>query len=264
MEPVIDPITGQPVVVPQTISIPKDEWEGIKTRLDTFERSGGGGQFQQPQYTPPSTPSYQDEIVKLEKQIESLDTQIDTLADEGKPTASLRKQQRDLEKQVTRLQIKNEDIDPTINAGIGVIDQISAEMSRGKMPYYDIVKKDVEASLAQLPPSQRMNPQVRQAAYQLAVGQNVGKILAAQKEEVLRSAAQDPNLTPGASNGRNGAKSDPSTPKPKDILGKEAIQAIKAKGLTVDQEYQRRGYANWEDYWNKIGKSYFGDNNNED
>jgi hypothetical protein len=130
------------------------------------------------------------------------------------------------------------------------------------MPHYDIVQKDVEAHLRQLPADQRMNPQVRKAAYQLAVGQNVDKIMAAQKEEILRSAAADLTMAPSGQSGRNtGAQYGADIPDPKKVLGSDALTALRSKGVSVDQEYQRRGYDGWEDYWNKVGKDYFGEEN---
>ena len=106
---------------------------------------------------------------------------------------------------------------------------------------------------------------MREAAYNIAVGQNIQKIMDAQKEEILRSASADAALTPDGATGRDGAGGNSDVPKPKDVLPKDSIAALKNKGISVDEHYKRMGYSGgWVDFWEKRGKAYFGDPDEED
>jgi len=266
----IDPITGiddgkgdgkgSGGDLPNTVSIPKEEWEGIKSRLDSFDMSGAGrNQFQGP--APQLGPTLDDQLAALETKIREFDSQIDEAVKNGDPVAALLRKRDTLSRESIRLEIKGRDIDPALGEGIGVIEQISSEMSRSKMPHYELVKKDMEKHLAALPANQRMNPQVRQAAYSMAVGQNVEKIMQSEQEKLQRqAAAQALDTGAGGRNSRNGASPTPGVPLPKDVLGTEALKALKMKGVSVDQHYQNMGYkGGWPEYWEKTGRDYFGE-----
>lgn len=264
MPPEIDPLTGKPKEEQQNVQstpppVSHEEFAALRQRLDAFEQNAAGNFSPTP--TTPSGPTFDDRIVKIDRQIDDLDKQIDEVNEAGKPGLSKLLRERDkLSEQKLRLRIKHEDIDPAFAVGVQTIEQLSTEVTKGGMKYYDIVKKDMEAHLRQLPPEQRMNPQVRQAAYKMAIGDNVDKIMAAQKEEILRSSAENTNDAPNGRNGRSSQQQySAGVPDPKKVLGEGALQALKLKGVSIDQEYRRRGYDGWEDYWNKIGKEYFGE-----
>jgi hypothetical protein len=269
--PKIDPVTGKeiqdnntpPNPDPNMVQIPKAEFDALKTRLDVFERSFVNNRPVAP--TPPvqQGPTVAQQIGELEKQIAAFDAQIDDAVAKGQPVSRLIKERSALERKITRLQIKSEDIDPAMNVGIGVIDQLSDEITRGKMPHLSLVKDDYDRALQAIPPEQRMNPQMRQAAYNIAVGQNIDKITAAEREKILRENANPPNNAPPNSNGRNNANAaTPGIPHPEDVLSKEALAAIKFKGMTVDQYYQKMGHKDgWRGFWEKSGKTYFGETN---
>lgn len=259
--PEIDPITGaentaesKPQV--QSITINQQEWNDIKSRLDSFEQRAG--QFAPQQQIQPTGPTYNDQIQIIDKQLDAIDAKIDEASNDGKPISSLLKERDRLSRQATRLQIQHEDLNPALNAGIGAIEQLSSEVTRGKMKYYDIVKVDFERALRELPADQRMNPTIRQTVYELAVGRNAEKILSAKQEEVLRSVASESGASPGGKNGRNSAKNhDSNIPRPKDILPREALMALKSRNISVDDHYRKLGYTGWEDFYNKSGKEYF-------
>jgi hypothetical protein len=263
-DPVIDPTTGEPVTPnpPEGIVIKQEEWDAMKQKLDAFDRGGGGGQFQ-PQAPPPppepSGPTLAEQVSEFDKKINELGVQIDTAIKDEKPISELLAKRDSLTSQRTRLVIKSEDIDPALSAGVNTIDKLSAEMTRGQMQYYDVVKDDYEAALSGLPADQRMNPETRKLAYEMSVGKNIDKITELKKEELLRSAADDPSLIPGNNNSRTTPDVDPNIPSPKDILGSDALAALKLKGKTVDEYYKGLGYQDWPDYWEKTGKAYFGE-----
>ena len=263
MPPVIDPKTGKPTEPPATpapdmVQIPATEWNGIKQRLDAFER--GGMRFNQPAPAPiPQGPSFVDQIRTIDQQIEGLNTKIDEAVTNNKPVSRLLNERDQLAHKRTRMQIKYEDIDPAMNAGIQTIDQLTDAVTRGSMKHLDLVKDDFDSALNNLTPEQRMNPKMREAAYQIACGKNMDKIMAAQREEILRDAAAAPNNSPPNSNSRSADAQPAGVPQPKDVLSKDSMNAIKSKGISVDQYYQKLGYSNWADFWEKRGKGYFGE-----
>ena len=262
MDPIIDPTTGKPTKPttpkPPTVEVPAEEWGAIKARLDSFER--GFNNNPQPaalQPSAPQRPTLESQLSEIDAQIATLDDQIDTAVSEGKGVSKVLRERDALNQKRTRLQIKYEDLDPAFNAGIQTIDQISAELSRGKMKYYDIVKDDVEKTLRDLPAAQRMNPQVREAAYKFAVGENITKIMEAQKEELLRAETAAAAPPPPTNNGRNTQYKDGEVPNPEDVLSKDSIAAMRSIGKDPDTYYKNLGYTGWKDFWEKRGKEYF-------
>lgn len=265
-EPTIDPITGKPTTPapdpnapPAESQVSKADYEALRARLDVFEQNAANFNRQPAPPPAPSGPSYEEQLSNFDKAIDSLDAQIDAATEDGKPISKLLRERDKINATRTRLEVTHE-MEPKFAAGMQTIDYLSGEVTRGKMEHYDLVKKDMDTHLSQLPANERMNPQVRQKVYEIAVGMNIGKILEKQKEEVLRSAAADPTTTPGGANSRvKPGEYSAGVPNPRKVLGDEVMSALRAKGVTVDQEYQRRGYAGWEDYYEKVGKKYFGD-----
>lgn len=262
-EPTMDPITGKPIAPPATPPpdfVPKSDFDALRGRLDAFEQNAGKFSQQQNYPPPPTGPTFDDQIIELDKKLESLDAAIDKAAEDGNPISKLLRERDKINSVKTRIEVSRE-FDPKFAAGVQTIDYLAGEVTRGKMPHYDIVKNDVEQHLNSLPADQRMNPQIRQAAYQLAVGQNIDKIVAVKEEEVRRSVAADQNMAPNGQNGRSAGVGNygEGVPDPKKVLGSDAMAALRSKNVSVDQEYQRRGYVGWADYWNKVGKKYFGE-----
>jgi len=260
-KPVIDPTTGKPVEPPANdppmLSVPAEEWGAIKGKLDTFEKMGA--RFDQPPPVAPAAPAgptFSDQVKEIDGQIGVLNTQIDEAIKGGQGVSALLTERDTLTHKRTRMQIKHEDIDPAMALGVETIDQLSAELARGKMKHYDLVKDDVEDALKGLPAEQRMNPQMRQAAYDIAVGKNIDKILEAQKEELLRKPTDgEGGGEPPASKVRGAG--DDTLPKPEDILSRQAIAAIRAKGVTVDEYYKKLGHPEgWKGHFEKHKSHY--------
>lgn len=279
-EPTIDPITGKPIITdppvtppagdppdpnappaPATVAVPADEWTAMKTRLDVFEKVGLN--LNQPAApaapAPPSGPTLSDQVSEIDVQVSVLNTKIDEATAESKPISHLLTQRDTLTHRKTRLQIKAEDIDPAMATGAQTIEQISAKITRADMPHYDLVRTDVESALANLPVDQRMNPQMRTAAYNIAVGQNLDKILDAQKEEILRAATPAPGTPPPSANARSKDSKGNEVPKPSEVLSRDSLAALEGVGKTPDEYYKSRGYAGgWTEFYEKRGKEYFG------
>lgn len=255
----IDPISGQSQSDSPTpsVSIPTAEWEDIKRRLDSFDRMGAS--FNQPQASPPpSGPSFSDQLSEIDTQLESLNERIDSAVSSGEPVSRLLSERDKLTSRRTRLQIKHEDIDPALSSGLSSIEHLTSEITRSKMKHYDIVKGEVEKALSSLPPEQRINPQIRQAAYNMAVGNNLDKIIAAEKEASLRAEHLSTSPTPSSKSSRSSSSTSSDTPSPRDILSSAALSAIKAKGISVDEYYKKLGYKEgWSEFYTKRGKAYF-------
>lgn len=267
-EPVIDPTTGKPVEptapIPPVVSVPAEEWGAMKARLDMFEKNYSKPSTPSAPAPPtPSGPTLADSLSAIDKQIDALDSRIDTAVNKGDPVSKLMRERDTLTSKRLRLQIKHEDIDPALSAGINTIDQLSAEVTRGKMPYLNTVHDDFDSLLNTMPAEQRMNPQVRQKIYEMAVGKNIDKITAAQHEETLRKAAADQTAALPTGNGRtsgNGGTGKGGVPRPDKVLSKDAIEAMRSVGKDPDAYYKGMGYkGGWAEFWEKRGKEYFGE-----
>ncbi len=260
LEPTIDPATGKPKVgdnEDKLVQIPAEEWGNIKGRLDTFEKMGFNVQPPQAATPPaPSGPSFDDQIKTLDSGIEAFDVQIDAAVKEGNPMSALLRERDKLTQQRIRLQIKHEDIDPAFSQGIDTINQLSETVTKAQMPHLDLVKQDYEAALNSMPADQRMNPKIRQAAYNIAVGQNVTKIIDAENEKKLRKQADPDPPAPGSSSRSSGNDQD-TVPKPEDVLSRDTMRALNLKGQTADDYYKTLGYKDFGEYWVKTGKEYF-------
>lgn len=262
-EPVIDPATGKlkedgkPPA--EGVVISPEEWGSIKGRLDTFEKMGFNVQPAAPAVpAAPAGPTLKDQLKVIDDSLDALSLKIDDAITNQKPVAALLTERDGLSRQYLRLQIKHEDIDPAFAVGIETIDQLSETVTRGQMPHLDLVRGDYDVALQSLPPEQRMNPKMRQAAYNIAVGQNVDKIMTAKKEEDLRAASAQEPPPPGDSSRAAGADQD-TVPKPEDVLSRDTLKALKLKGQSVDAYYKSIGYEDgWGDFWKKSGKEYFG------
>lgn len=248
----VDPTTGQaaqPAPPPDneegTVSIKKDEWEGMKKRLDSFESGYRVGQQQTRPVDPPapSGPSVLDQVKEIDTDIQKLNVEIDEAVSEGKAVSSLLTKRDNLTSKRLRLQIKSEDIDPMMNTGIRTMDALTDEITRGKMAHLSVpeVKQSYEEAIGGLTPDQRINPAMRQAAYNMAVGQNIDKIKEIQREAILREDTQNA-ATPGSGNGRTQDTGSGDIPKPEDTLSKGALDAIRLKGITVDEYFKKAGH----------------------
>lgn len=266
MDPQIDPKTGKPIQPPANDPgtppadpnappapeyVPKAQFDEALRRLDAFESRYQFGAGQPPQQTlpsPPPGPSVADQIADIDKEINSLGAEIDKAIADEKPVSALLTKRDNLTARRTRLQIQEEDIAPIRQFGTTAIDQLSefaASSSMDLAKKYDFVKASMDGMLNQLPAEQR-TLQVRQKAYQLAVGENHDKIMEAQREEWLRENPAP--VPPPGEGGRGGDNGNPDILKPEDVWDKDNLRELKKLGLTPETYVQRRGYKDWEDY----------------
>lgn len=254
---------GNPIVPaaaePETVTIPKEEYENITKRLDAFDLR------LTPQVAPVAPqpapgPTLEEQVAKFDDQITAIGTEIDTAITEQKPVAALMAKRDALNAEKTTLQIRTQHIEPAFAQGVQTIGQLTDEVTKSQMPHLAIpeVKVEYDRFLSTVPPEQSMNPQMRMYAYNLAVGSQHTVILAQQKEVWLREATPPGGQTPGSATGRNQDQPTHKIPKPEEILSQGNLNALAASNRTVDSHYQSLGYKNWEDYWTQTGAEHYG------
>lgn len=246
---------------PETVTIPKTEFDAIKHRLDVFDQriTGMPQQAAAPVQQIPQGPTVADQIKEIDTELTGIDGKIDEAIKESKPVSDLFRKRDELNEKRTTIRINAEHIDPIRNIGFATIDQLSAEVVKGQMPHLVIpeIKADFDRAMNAIPQEQRISPAMRIKAYEMAVGMNVDKIVVIQKEQWQRETT-DTTQGPGKTTGREQAsQSGDVVPKPEDYLDAANLAAIQGVGKTVDQYYQGMGYANWADFWEKTGKEYF-------
>jgi heat shock protein HspQ len=254
-DPVIDPTTGKPVEGdqnndPAVISIPKEDWEKMQRRLDVFDAQHLN-QNRAPAAPPePSGPTLADQIKEIDKELDSIDDQIDAAMENRTPIKSLLKKRDTLNAKRTRLEIVHEDIEPMRAAGTQTINQLSDQMTRKNMPYYDLVKNDYEGIISALPTEQQMQPDIRKWAYETAVGRNIGRIQEKEREKILRESSEANNPPDAGKSSRSSNRKSGEIPSARDFLGDGGMAALREKGETADEHYRKRGFKDgWAGYY---------------
>lgn len=255
-EPLIDPGTGDPVVpedAPKTVSI--EEFNQLKGKLDAFETMYKDKGTLTPAPVAPSGPTFEEQVSEITSKIDKIDDQIDEALANGKPIKALNKQRDVLLLERTTLQVRGT-IEPQLANGLQTLNSLTERVTKGDMPYLDLVKDDYEAGLQTLTPEAQADPAVRLKVYQFAVGMNVDKVHEARNEERLRREADQAALEAP----RSSPKGKNYVPKPSEIWPKDTIRMIRESGSSPEKYVQTvLGYADWNEYWEKSGKDYFGE-----
>jgi len=133
------------------------------------------------------------------------------------------------------------------NESYGAMTSVASEVARPKMKHYDKYKKEIDDSLAQLPPQSRANPQVHLEVYNMVAGRHMDEIIASEVEAAIRkSRTSAPAPTPGSATSRG--TSSPTTQTVKEIFGDDADRALRAMGRDPDAWAKRMGYESMEAY----------------
>jgi hypothetical protein len=262
-EPVIDPETGKPIEPEQKmVQVSEEDWQKMQQamgKLDVFERQFNQTPQEQQSPSRQTGPSLADQLSAFDSQLDSIDDEIDAAVADGNPTKSLRRKRDAIFAQRTRLQIQQEDIAPIREIGLGTMSKLTGEISRQKMPHFEVVKDDYQKLINSLPPDQQVSPEVHKWAYDTAVGQNIDKIVTAEREKTLRESADQAALDVTNAS-RYTDKDGKEIPKPEDTLGAGAIAALREKGQSVDDYYRSLGYSGWSDHYEKNREYYEGGN----
>lgn len=261
-EPVIDPKNPDKVLPPDSDAgeLPKEEFvsktdfDALKGTMDQINLKMEV--FGQPQQAPasPSVPkvTLEETVTKIDHEISEIDGKIDAAVFEGKGVAALIKKRDVLNEKKMESKFDHK-FEAFRSDGVQVLDNLAGQVTQGQMPHLEIpeIKKNFEDSLAAMAPEVRMNPDVRLAAYNLSVGQNVDKITELKVQESLRKVdPPDPTTDPSLKVGRKVPGSNNEIPLPENILSRDNLDAIKAAGhSSVDSYYQKLGYDDWKDHY---------------
>lgn len=263
--PVVDPTKPPVDPVDPPEFVPKKDFDDLKTSLDAMSLKLDT--FGQPQPAPvapvaPVVDTTAQDLVDINTKITAMDEKIDKAVYDGKGLGSLlRDRDALLEKRIT-LNNKKE-FDTFRTAGVQTLDNLSAQVVQSQMPHLQVpeIKMAYDSALAQMDPSVRMDPNIRVAAYNHAVGINVDKIVDAKVQETLRADPanpQDPSNIAGreVNNPPGGAD---GIPKPDTILSADNLNAIKSVGKSVDGYYKSLGYkGGWNEFYEANREYYEG------
>lgn len=241
----------------ETLFVKKEDFARLEGRLSAFMDNFGMQQHAQ-QPAQPTGPTIADRMVELDKKMEELDVAFEAAINDGRGVAAIQRKREEIIQAKADLRYGTQ-IEELKSFGVSAIDQLSGEVVKGSMPHLTIneVKTAYERAISSMPPDQRMNPEARRLAYKFAIGENMDRILELEREKLLRETKVKTG-TPGD----NEPPATPPTgypegvPAPEEILSKENLDALNAKGQGVDDYYRGMGYADWSDYWLKVGKAY--------
>lgn len=229
------------------------EMNGIGKRLDYLEKSGPNFAAQPPQPEPPKGPTVDEQVVQLDKDLETLDSQIDKAIEDEKPVSSLLRERDKINEKKIRLRTE-ESVNVLRSQGLQSISQLSKEISQAKMPYLEAIpeiKTTYEAMLAKATPEMLSNPESLSAAYNFAVGQNMTKVIDFEREKAQRAAdADNPPPPPPGKTGRDikGGGEGGEKPTFEEHFGEDAMNALKRQNVTKDEFAKKLGYKDADDY----------------
>lgn len=153
-----------------------------------------------------------------------------------------------------------------LSQGTEILSQLSFEVNKSKMPHYDVLEKEMQAALAQLPANQRANPVAVQSVYNYVAGspEGLAKIENKWKESFLRQQSQEDPPGPGTGSSREGASgSSTGVPPPEKLLSKDNLDALAAAGKTpqqwADEQVRRNRCKDYEEYYETVWKPYYGE-----
>jgi hypothetical protein len=258
-----DPPSDTPAIPEDHVAVPKADLDDIKRRLDVFEKATQFAPQHAPQPAPePQGPTLADQVKEIDGKISEIGKQIDDAVDKGKPVSEMLAKRDNLITQKIDLTTDSK-IGAFREQGLSALEQITTRVMADQMPHLDLVRTEFDHILSSLAPGARSNPEAVQAAYNLAVGSNVDKIVAAKVEEQLRADTPPPNDPGGTPPGRQGGSlggGGDTIPSPQEILSPENLAAIEmSKHRNIDSYYQSLGYEGWEDHYEKNKSFYTGE-----
>lgn len=195
-----------------------DEVRGLNSKLDqmtglftgflaTPGQKGQGQQAQQAQEPPiddVTDDEYSDAVLKGDA--EKISKRMSAVTER-----KAREIRRDYDQRISLLE----------RQGMGILEQVSGEVGQGAMntlPYYQLLKADIDAALKQLPVHQR-TPEMRAHIYHATVGANLDKVKAHDAAETVRVQAQrDAEHAPGRQHAQD------QGPSPATIFGEDILR----------------------------------------
>lgn len=240
---VVEEIKPEVTVPEGHVLIKQEDWDGLGRRLDFLERPI----VEAPPAMPaaPVGPSLDDQVGGMDRELGELNKQIDDAIKEEKPVSGLlvKRDQIVAKKHdvITDAKLSN-----VMNQGMETLQHLTSEVTQTKMPHLAVVKGEFDSILAGMGPEHKASPKAQIAAYDLACGRNMDKILEIEKEKFQR---KDPATTQDVTehSGRD-TKGGDETPSFGEYFGDDAMLALKAKGQTPDEYAKRMGYGSAEEF----------------
>lgn len=137
--------------------------------------------------------------------------------------------------EVERQKMLKEYILPLRETGLTSLAEIREELSTSKMPYYDVFKKEVDAELKRMDPALRTRKDVVEYVYNTVVGQNVKKVLELEQEKGARQRAAVEATDTARVTSRGTGLKDGEMPSFEDVMGVDAMTALRNRGLTPEK-----------------------------
>ncbi len=247
-----------PKVPDSTVIMKKEEYDGIMGRLDAFDRK-----FEESSPivdTVPVANQYEDELKTIDSSLATLDEQI-AKTDDVAEMNKLWQKRTNLSNKRQELKTDSRITQAELNAA-HTISQLTSKVISSEMPLLSVktVKDSYESNLAALQPNQRATLQGQEYAYNLAVGNNIEDVVVYRQEIEQRKAADILVGDLGGGGGKKIVNAEDDIPSFSDYVGKDALQAIKAAGMTIDTYIKRHGFETQEDWVkNAIASESYGE-----
>jgi hypothetical protein len=250
----------------------------LNERFGSFEQGFKDIQFRLDNIGQPvnkQEPPAEDPAKKFDDQIKELDTQLksynkefqdglytgtDTAAVMAKRDALMNKRAELATKKELALHNANNKTPDNSNL-YGVIDNLADKVNADSMPHLKIpeVNKEYRALLDSLGEA-RIDPNLREACYQKAVGANFDVVFEKTQEANLRNDSDNDPANLDSPNNRSSRVKNQNEEKmtPESVWGEDAVRQYESVGHTADTFVQslQGGYKDFADYTEKM-KDYF-------
>jgi len=155
------------------------------------------------------------------------------------------------------------EVAPALNLGGRTLSDLSARVLRSEMPHLDIPEVAAEyqqMSATLLAQGQNLDTNAQQEVYKWVCGRNLDKIIA----KTTKASAPAPNdddeptspppsvQLPSQRTSRSASKGKDVIPPPEQYFDAQALELLRRAGRTPDQEAQRKGYADYRDWYTRV------------
>lgn len=227
-----DPAAATPAAPSAGVTLSEDQFERMMAGIGSMSQAVQ--QMQQAGAAPPPAPPIP----------EITDDQIAAAVDDGDTAKAMRLME-------TRMMRRFEGaLGQFEQRGLGILNQVTTQVTRSQMPHYARFKDEIEAQLSSLDPALRASPDAQMMAYRLVIGAHAEELTAEAVQAAQREAATTPAADPaGGTGSRSDVRRDPDVPTLEEAYGAEVAQAVSANGDTPDSWAQKQGYADWPTFY---------------
>jgi hypothetical protein len=152
-------------------------------------------------------------------------------------------------------EFRQKELAPLKDIGTRTISDLSDRVLRQEMVHLEIpeIKKEYD-SLINVYTSQGfpVDPAARKEIYNWVVGRNMDKIIAREREAAIRQKTETPVQSEPSRTSRSGGTDKEYVPRPEEYYSQEALDLMRRAGRTPDMEAQRKGYADFQDWYRKV------------